>query len=145
MVGILILLVFAAFAVLMFTRRMPALLALPAMAIITAAIVKLPFISVLNDVVASGTTKLAPVYVAVFAGALMGRVMLQTGIAEAIIKRAAEFGGDRPIVVAFGLMIVTAVLFTTLQGLGAIITVGSLVLPILMSLGIPRRLAATLF
>ncbi|HEY0656959.1 MAG TPA: hypothetical protein VGD05_00715, partial [Pyrinomonadaceae bacterium] len=130
---------------LMFTRRMPALLALPAMAIVTAILVKLPFINILNDVVAVGTTRLAPVYVAVFAGAMMGRVMLQTGIAEAIIKRAAEFGGDKPIVVAFALMIVTAILFTTLQGLGAIITVGSLVLPILMSLGLPRRLAATLF
>lgn len=145
MLGFLILLVFAVFAVLMFTRRMPALLALPAMAIGTAAIVQLPVINILNDIVAAGSIRLAPVYVAVFAGAMMGRVMLQTGIAEAIIKRAAEFGGDKPIVVAFGLMIVTAILFTTLQGLGAIITVGSLVLPILMSLGIPRRLAATLF
>ncbi|HEX8288912.1 MAG TPA: hypothetical protein VF556_13000 [Pyrinomonadaceae bacterium] len=145
MLGFLILLIFAVFAALMFTRRMPALLALPAMAILTAALVKLPFINILNDIIAAGTIKLAPVYVAVFAGAMMGRVMLQTGIAEAIIKRAAEFGGDKPIVVAFGLMIVTAILFTTLQGLGAIITVGSLVLPILMSLGLPRRLAATLF
>ncbi|MEP7213342.1 MAG: citrate transporter [Acidobacteriota bacterium] len=145
MLGFLILLVFAVFAVLMFTRQMPALLALPAMAIGTAALVQLPVINILNDVVAAGSIRLAPVYVAVFAGAMMGRVMLQTGIAEAIIKRAAEFGGDKPIVVAFGLMIVTAILFTTLQGLGAIITVGSLVLPILMSLGIPRRLAATLF
>lgn len=145
MLGFLILLIFAVFAALMFTRRMPALLALPAMAILTAVLVKLPFINILNDVVAAGTTKLAPVYVAVFAGAMMGRVMLQTGIAEAIIKRAAEFGGDKPIVVAFALMIVTAILFTTLQGLGAIITVGSLVLPILMSLGLPRKLAATLF
>jgi hypothetical protein len=145
MLGFLILLIFAVFAALMFTRRMPALLALPAMAIATAVLVGLPFINILNDVVAAGTTKLAPVYVAVFAGAMMGRVMLQTGIAEAIIKRAAEFGGDKPIVVAFALMIVTAILFTTLQGLGAIITVGSLVLPILMSLGLPRRLAATLF
>ncbi|MCU1290817.1 MAG: Citrate transporter [Acidobacteria bacterium] len=145
MLGFLILLVFAVFAVLMFTRRMPALLALPAMAVITAILVKLPFINILNDVVAAGSTKLASVYVAVFAGAMMGRVMLQTGIAEAIIKRAAEFGGDKPIVVAFALMIVTAILFTTLQGLGAIITVGSLVLPILMSLGLPRKLAGTLF
>lgn len=145
MLGFLILLIFAVFAALMFTRRMPALLALPAMAIATAALVKLPFISILNDIIAGGTTKLAAVYGAVFAGAMMGRVMLQTGIAEAIIKRAAEFGGDKPIVVAFALMIVTAILFTTLQGLGAIITVGSLVLPILMSLGLPRRLAGTLF
>ena len=145
MTGFLILAIFAVFAALMFTRRLPALLALPAMAIATAILVNLPFINILNDVVAAGTIKLAPVYVAVFAGAMMGRVMLQTGIAEAIIKRAAEFGGDKPMVVAFALMLVTAVLFTTLQGLGAIITVGSLVLPILMSLGLPRRLAATLF
>jgi hypothetical protein len=48
-------------------------------------------------------------------------------------------------IVSAALMIVTAVLFTTLQGLGAIITVGSLVLPIMMSLGLPRRLAASLF
>jgi hypothetical protein len=143
--GFLILAIFAVFAALMFTRKVPALLALPAMAIATAALVGLPFINILNDVIAAGSTKLAAVYVAVFAGAMMGRVMLQTGIAEAIIKRAAEFGGDKPMVVAFGLMFVTAVLFTTLQGLGAIITVGSLVLPILMSLGLPRRLAATLF
>ncbi|HEY8562516.1 MAG TPA: hypothetical protein VIL74_19210 [Pyrinomonadaceae bacterium] len=145
MTGLLILLIFAVFAALMFTRKMPALLALPAMAIAVAALAGLQFTGILNDIVAAGSVKLAPVYVAVFAGAMMGRVMLQTGIAEAIIKRAAEFGGDKPMVVAFALMIVTAVLFTTLQGLGAIITVGSLVLPILMSLGLPRRLAATLF
>ena len=145
MTGFLILAVFAVFAALMLARKVPALLALPAMAIATAVIVNLSFVGILNDVVAAGATRLSAVYVAVFAGAMMGRVMLQTGIAEAIIKRAAEFGGDRPIIVAFGLMLVTAVLFTTLQGLGAIITVGSLVLPILMSLGIPRRLAATLF
>ena len=145
MTGFFILLIFAVFAALMFTRKVPALLALPAMAIATAILVGLPFLNILKDNIAAGTTKLAAVYVAVFAGAMMGRVMLQTGIAEAIIKRAAEFGGDKPMVVAFALMAVTAVLFTTLQGLGAIITVGSLVLPILMSLGLPRKLAATLF
>jgi hypothetical protein len=42
-------------------------------------------------------------------------------------------------------MAATAVLFTSLTGLGAIIMVGTLVLPILMSLGMPRRLTAVLF
>jgi hypothetical protein len=144
-IGIVLLIIFAVAAVLMFTRRVPALLALPAMAVGIAFLAGLPFVNVLNDVVAAGSVRLAAVYVAVFAGAMMGRVMIQTGIAEEIIKRAAEFGGEKPMFVAFGLMIVTAVLFTTLQGLGAIITVGSLVLPILMSLGIPRKLAGTLF
>lgn len=137
--------VFVVFAVLMFTRRMPALLAVPLMAVLIALIVGTPFTEVLNNVVSAGAVKLAPAYVAVFAGAMLGRVMMQTGIAEGIIKRAAEFGGDKPLVVAFGLMFVTAVLFTSLTGLGAIIMVGSLVLPIMMSLGVPRKLAGTYF
>lgn len=145
MIPIGLLIIFAVFAALMFARKMPALIALPAMAILIAVLAQLPFVDILNTIVAQGSTKLVAVYVAVFAGAMMGRVMIQTGIAEEIIKRAAEFGGERPLIVAFGLMIVTAVLFTTLQGLGAIITVGSLVLPIMMSLGIPRKLAGTLF
>jgi H+/gluconate symporter-like permease len=145
MIAIGLLIIFIIFAALMFTRKMPALLALPAMAILIAVLAQLPATAILNDIIAKGTVKLSAVYVAVFMGAMMGRVMMQTGIAEEIIKRAAEFGGEKPLIVAFGLMFVTAVLFTTLQGLGAIITVGSLVLPIMMSLGIPRKMAGTLF
>lgn len=126
-------------------RKIPALLALPAMAILIAFLAKLPLPEVLNQIIAQGSLKLTSVYVSVFMGAMMGRVLIQTGIAEEIIKRAAEFGGEKPLVVSFGLMAVTTILFTTLQGLGAIITVGSLVLPIMMSLGIPRKLAGTLF
>jgi hypothetical protein len=140
-----LLLIFAVFAALMFTRKVPALLAVPAMAILIAAVVGTPFADILNNVVSAGSVKLAPAYIAVFAGAMLGRVMMETGIAEGIIKRAAEFGGDKPLVVAFGLMFVTAVLFTSLTGLGAIIMVGSLVLPIMMSLGVPRKLAGTFF
>lgn len=145
MTGFFLIAIFAAFAVLMFTRRVPALIAVPLMAIFSAAVVGLPFNNVLNDVIAAGAVRLAPAYVAVFAGAMLGRVMMTTGIAEAIIKRAAEFGGEKPLTVAFGLMTATAVLFTTLTGLGAIIMVGSLVLPIMMSLGLPRKLVAVLF
>lgn len=145
MIALALLGIFIVFAALMFTRKMPALLALPSMAILIAALAQMPVNDILNQIIGQGAVKLASVYVAVFMGAMMGRVMMQTGIAEEIIKRAAEFGGERPLIVAFGLMLVTAVLFTTLQGLGAIITLGSLVLPIMMSLGIPRKLAGTLF
>ncbi len=129
----------------MFTRKVPALLAVPTMAVLIAASVGTSFTDILNNIISAGAVKLAAAYVAVFAGAMLGRVMMQTGIAEGIIKRAAEFGGEKPLVVAFGLMFVTAVLFTSLTGLGAIIMVGSLVLPIMMSLGVPRKLAGTFF
>ena len=115
------------------------------MAIAVAALVGHPFNGILKDIISDGVVKLAPAYVAVFAGAMLGRIMMQTGIAEGIIKRAAEFGGDQPLTVAFVLMIATAVLFTTLTGLGAIIMVGTLVLPIMMSLGLPRKLVSVLF
>lgn len=145
MIALGLLLIFIVFATLMFMRKLPALLALPAMAMLIALIAQLPPTEILNQIIAQGSVKLSSVYVAVFAGAMMGRVMMQTGIAEEIIKRAAEFGGEKPLIVSFGLMFVTLVLFTTLQGLGAIITVGSLVLPIMMSLGIPRKMAGTMF
>jgi hypothetical protein len=143
--AILLLAVFALFATLMFLRRLPALLALPAMAAAIAIVVREPTSLWLSSVLADGAVRLAPAYVAVCAGAMLGRVMMSTGIAEDVIRRAAEFGGDRPMAVAAALMVVTAVLFTSLTGLGAIIMVGSLVLPIMMSLGVPRRLTAILF
>lgn len=145
MIAIGLLIIFTFFAGLMFLRKIPALLALPAMAILIALLAELPIPNILNQIIAQGSLKLTSVYVSVFMGAMMGRVLIQTGIAEEIIKRAAEFGGEKPLIVSFGLMAVTTILFTTLQGLGAIITVGSLVLPIMMSLGIPRKLAGTLF
>lgn len=145
MTAILLLVVFAVFATLMSLRRLPALLALPAMAAAVAIVVREPLASWLSLVIADGAVRLAPAYVAVCAGAMLGRVTMSTGIAEDVIRRAAEFGGDKPMVVAGALMTVTAVLFTSLTGLGAIIMVGSLVLPIMMSLGVPRRLTAVLF
>lgn len=145
MTAFLIILVFVIFAALMISRRMPAILAVPAMAIVIAAVVQTPLSQILNQVVAAGATRLAEAYMMVFAGAMLGRVVMQTGIAEGIIKRAAEFGGDKPMIVAVTLMAAISLLFTALYGLGAIIMVGGLALPIMMSIGVPRKLAGVLF
>jgi hypothetical protein len=145
MTAFLIILVFAGFAALMIARKMPAILAVPAMAICIAAAAQAPLAQILNEVMAGGATRLAEAYLMVFAGAVLGRVVMQTGIAEAIIKRAAEFGGDQPMTVAVAMMAAVALLFTTLTGLGAIIMVGGLALPIMMSIGVPRKLAGVLF
>ena len=50
-----------------------------------------------------------------------------------------------PSLLALVLCAVVALLFTSLAGLGAIIMVGSIVLPIMMTTGVPRKVAATLF
>jgi len=142
--GILILAVFLVFAGLMYARVMPALLAVPAMAIVMSFVAGVPAGNVATMIV-TGASRLAPVYVAVIFGAMLGRVTLDTGIAKAIVNFAAEFGGERPAVVALVLSVVVAVLFVSLSGLGAVIMVGSIVLPIMMTTGVPRKIAATLF
>ncbi len=136
--------VFAVCAALMFARKLPALIAVPVMALAIAALAGASFTQ-LEAVLVAGTVRLAPVMAYVIFGALLSRVTMATGIAETIIAYAAEFGGDRPLVVALVLSAAVAALFTSLYGLGAIIMVGSIVLPIMLTIGIPRRTAATLF
>jgi hypothetical protein len=89
--------------------------------------------------------QLAPFYVAVIFGGLLGRVTIETGIARAIVNLAAEYGGERPFALSLGLCAIVALLFTSLSGLGGIIMVGTIVLPIMMTAGVPRTIAATLF
>jgi H+/gluconate symporter-like permease len=136
--------VFAIFAVLMYRRVLPAILALPLMAVVMALVAGVPF-AALGTIVVSGASDLSQVYVAVIFGALLGRVTMDTGIARAMVNLAAEYGGERPFALAMVLCAIVAVLFTSLSGLGAIIMVGSIVLPIMMTVGVPRTVAATLF
>ncbi len=144
MSAILVLLVFAAFAVLMYTRKMPAIVAVPLMAIIMALVASVPA-KALGGIVVDGTGALSKAYVAVIFGALLGRVTLDTGIARALVNLAAEYGGENPLAFSLVLCAIVALLFTTLNGLGAIIMVGTIVLPVMMTTGVPRTIAATLF
>jgi hypothetical protein len=142
--GFAMLAVFAIAAALMYARVLPALLAVPLMALGVAAIGGGGEAGLASTIV-DGTVKLAPVIVTVIFGAVLSRVTLSTGIAETIVAYAAEFGGDRPAVLALALSAAVALLFTSLTGLGAIIMIGSIVLPIMMTIGVPRKTAATLF
>src|SRR5271156_3616812 len=136
--------IFALAAALMYARVLPALLAVPLMALAIAVAGGSGPAGVATTIV-DGTVKLASVIVTVIFGALLSRVTLSTGIAETIVTYAAEFGGDRPAVLALALCAAVALLFTSLTGLGAIIMVGSIVLPIMLTIGVPRKTAATLF
>jgi C4-dicarboxylate transporter len=146
--GIGILIVFFVFAVLMVTRRMHTILALICMAILIALIGGVPFTGetgLLADVLDAGAMRMASAIGALIFGAWLGQVMTQTGISQDIIRRAAELGGDRPLAVALALAVAVALLFTTLGGTGAVIMVGSIVMPILMSVGFSAVQAAAMY
>lgn len=142
--GVLLLGGFVLFAALMVMRLLPALLALPLMAAWIAWVAGLPFLTWANEVLLGGAMRLSSAIALVVFGAMFARVIQKTGISNAIIKKAAELAGDRPIAIALLMLAATAFVFTGMSGLGAVLMVGSIALPIMTSAGIASLDAAVI-
>lgn len=142
---ILILFSFIVISVLMIKRVLPTILALPILAIVIALIGGVPVFgenSIMTTILEAGVSRMqAAVFVAII-GSWLGEMMVQSGISNRIIRFAAELGGDKPYVVVFSLAIATAILFTTIGGLGGSIMIGTITLPIMMSFGFSGLTAA---
>jgi hypothetical protein len=152
--GTLIIVVFFILALLMIARKIPTFLAMILLAIITCVIARVPMagtnekgaaIGWLQTILEAGSVRMSSAIAAVIFGSWLGQLLNRTGVTEAIIKKSAELGGDRPLVVALILAVANALLFTTLNGLGSVIMVGSIILPILISVGIPASTAAGIY
>ena len=81
--------------------------------------------------------------VVVIFGSWFGQVLVKTGVASTIIRKTVELGGDKPLVTTVLLCVVTGLIFTSTFGAGAVVAIGVIILPILMSLGVPKPLAVT--
>jgi len=158
--GIIIILIFLVLAGLMITRRMPALLALPAMALsiglVAGLAAGLPWLRdhgegqslfnfLFNDILTSGSARLAQAMLYACFGSILSQVVMRQGIAQRIIRIAAEFAGDRKLLLAGVMTLAISMAFLSLTGLGAVIMMGSLALPILMGGGLSRKFSASLF
>jgi Na+/H+ antiporter NhaD/arsenite permease-like protein len=140
-----VLVVFLALAGFMYTGRLPALLALPIMAVLVAIIGGVSANDIVAQVLGEGTFRLAEAMMAAMLGSMLAAMIEKSGVAESMIKRAAELGGDSPLVMGVLLALVVFVLFIALSGLGAVVMVATIVFPILLSLGLPPLLAGALF
>jgi len=140
-----VLVVFLALAGLMYGGRLPALLALPTMAVLVSIIGGIPASQIVTEVIGQGAFRLAEAMVAAMLGSMLAAMLDKSGVAASMIKRAAELGGDRPLVMGFILIVVIFVLFIALSGLGAVVMVATIAFPIMLSLGLPPLLAGSLF
>jgi hypothetical protein len=144
--AILILLIFVAAATLMFLRKLPAVLALPLMAVgiglVQVASGHLGWNDISAGILADGALRLADPMVISFFGGMVSQLLQRSGVAEQIVRRGAEFAGDNPLLVALVMLSIVTLLFTTIGGLGAVIMVGAVILPILLSLGMREHVAA---
>ncbi|MBX9690852.1 MAG: citrate transporter [Cyanobacteria bacterium] len=129
----------------MYTRRVSALLALPIMAVVIAIISGIPGKDILDTVISSGSLMLHNAYTTTMFGAILAELMNRHGIAKALVRWVAEFAGDNPYLLGVILTFVTALLFSTLGGLGAVIMIGTIILPVMLSIGISNVTAGGLY
>ena len=94
----------------MMTKKMPAILALPCMGILIAVVAGVPFISsdaetqsITSYVIAGGASRLASTIIVTVFGAIFAKVIQKEGISDAIIRKAAELAGDKPVMIALAL------------------------------------------
>ena len=145
---ILIFAVFAFVIYLMMRGKMTLFVGLPLIAISTALIAGVPLLgdeSVVKTICTNGVIKMAGSYACLIISAWLGAMMNLTGISKTIIKTAAELGGDKPLLVTILLTIATSLCYTTINGLGGVIMLAQIAVPIMLSVGVPGIVAIGVF
>lgn len=138
-----ILLVFFIMVGLMMTRKVPTIIALPVMAIAISFIAGVTFMSsdpekftIVKDVLEAGSMRMSTAISGLVFGAIFGKVLSKVGITETIIKKAAELAGDKALPIALVFLAVCSVIFAASNGLGIVILVGTIIIPIMISAGL---------
>ncbi|MDA0948451.1 MAG: citrate transporter [Planctomycetota bacterium] len=139
--ALLVLALFLLGAAAMITRVLPALIALPLMgiAIASGAVVltgEIGWGEVLDGVVSDGAIMLHKAMIVTFFGGALSFVMQRSGVAESLVKQGAELVGADPLAVGIFSLLLVALLFSSLTGLGAVIMVSMIVLPMLATVGL---------
>ncbi|MFC9504729.1 transporter [Streptomyces sp. NPDC057002] len=143
--GVVILLVMAAGVGLMLTRRLPTAFALVLLAVVIAFLAGAPLTgenSVLDTVLQEGAPALAATMIAIVLGSWLGKLLDETGIAGTLVRKIVEFGGDRPTVVALGVLGVSALVGTVTGSAPAAMLAGIIGIPAMIAVGMPKVTAA---
>lgn len=139
------------------TRKVPAMVALPLMALGIGLIAGAPLFGetgVLSAVIEgrtppdvsapTGSFKLYQAIIWIMIGGMFARFIADARIAERIVKYAAEYGGENPFSIALVMSAITVLIFTATGGLPMIIMLGTVMFPILLSLGVPAAVCGAL-
>ncbi|MCX5402073.1 TRAP transporter large permease subunit [Streptomyces sp. NBC_00102] len=143
--GVVILLVMAAGVAAMLTRRLPTAFALVVLGVVIAFVAGAPLSgenSVLDTVVQGGAPMLAATMIAILLGSWLGKLLDETGIAGTLVRKIVEFGGDRPVVVALGVLAVSTLVGTVTGSAPAAMLAGIIGIPAMIAVGIPKVTAA---
>lgn len=93
----------------------------------------------------AGSLSLYATIIATLFGGMFAMYIKQLGVVERLVYWTAEFAGERPLVISLAVFLVTAVIFSSVGGLGTVIMLGTIILPILRSLGLSPIVSAGVF
>ncbi|HCB92164.1 MAG TPA: citrate transporter [Ruminococcaceae bacterium] len=145
-----ILVIFLGCVILMMTRKLPTILALPIMAIGIVLVAGVPFLSsdpkqftIVKDVLDGGAMRMSTAIAGLIFGGWYGKILTKVGITRTIIRKAAELAGDKPLPIALVFLAVCSIIFAASNGLGMVILVGIIIVPIMISAGLSPVVAGT--
>ncbi|API90289.1 citrate transporter [Marinilactibacillus sp. 15R] len=144
-----ILATFIFFVVLMMQRKLPTIIALPIMAILFGLIAGVPImsndleeVSIVGTILGEGSMRLSTAIAGVIFGSIFGQVLNKVGVTKGIIRKAAETAGDKPILIALIFFAVGSVVISASSGLGMVILIGTIMIPIMLTTGVAPYTAA---
>ncbi|MFE2939992.1 TRAP transporter large permease subunit [Streptomyces sp. NPDC059255] len=143
--GIVILIIMAAGVAAMLTKKLPTAFALVLLGVAIAFVSGAPVTgenSVLDTVLQEGVATLAATMIAILLGSWLGKLLDETGIAGTLVRKIVEFGGDRPTVVALGVLMVSTLVGTVTGSAPAAMLAGIIGIPAMIAVGIPKVTAA---
>ncbi|WZU02262.1 hypothetical protein MGH68_04390 [Erysipelothrix sp. D19-032] len=144
------------FIAMMMKKKIPTIIALPMMGFLVAFVASIGVVPMAGlfdyPVMVDGVEKMTPgifsfvitdgvkmmvgaIATVIFASAF-SKMLMKQNVVEKIIKTAMNMLRDRPLVLALVFYVVVSVIFMAIGGLGSIILVGSIILPIMLSAGI---------
>ncbi|MGY0064199.1 transporter [Streptomyces sp. LZ34] len=143
--GILILIIMAAGVAAILTKKLPTAFALVLLGVVIAFVSGAPVTgknSVFDTVLQEGAPMLAATMIAILLGSWLGKLLDETGIAGTLVRKIVEFGGDRPTVVALGVLMVSTLVGTVTGSAPAAMLAGIIGIPAMIAVGIPKVTAA---
>ncbi|RDG38782.1 TRAP transporter large permease subunit [Streptomyces corynorhini] len=143
--GIVILIIMAAGVAAMLTKKLPTAFALVLLGVVIAFVAGAPLTgenSVFDTVLQEGAPMLAATMIAILLGSWLGKLLDETGIAGTLVRKIVEFGGDRPTVVALGVLAVSTLIGTVTGSAPAAMLAGIIGIPAMIAVGIPKVTAA---
>lgn len=115
------------------------------MALLWSVIGLVPFDQVVQKVIAEPALNYGSTIIYIVFGSWFGRVLVDSGIAGSISAQTERVGRKAPIFATILVVLVTALIFSSAYGVGSVIAIGVILIPILLSIGVPKKVAIPAF